>query len=66
LSTDIWDEVIKEYNSELDKLRLSVSGGQADSFAHYRQMVGQIHGIEWARNNLTNIIKKNMYDEEDD
>ena len=66
MSIDIWDEVIKEYNSELDKLRLSVSGGQADSFAHYRQMVGQILGIEWARNNLTNIIKKSMYDEEDD
>jgi hypothetical protein len=29
-------------------------------------MVGQILGIEWARNNLTNIIKKSMYDEEDD
>ena len=66
MSTDIWDEVIKEYNKELDQLRLSVSGGQADSSAHYRQMVGQIHGIEWARNNLTNIIKKNIYEEEDD
>ena len=63
---DIWDEVIKEYNNELDKLRLTVSSGQADSFANYRQLVGLIQGIEWSRNNLTNIIKKSMYDEEDD
>ena len=55
---DIWDEVIKEYNNELNKLRLNVSSGQADSFAHYRQLVGLIQGIEWSRNNLTDIVKK--------
>ena len=65
MSTDIWDEVIKEYNSELDKLRLTISGGQADSCAHYRQLVGLVQGIEWSRNNLTNIVKKNMYEEDD-
>ena len=63
---DIWDEVIKEYNNELDKLRLSVSSGQAEDFAHYRQLVGLIQGIEWSRNNLKSIIQKRMYDEEDD
>jgi len=63
---DIWDEVIKEYNNELDKLRITVSSGQAEDFAHYRQLVGLIQGIEWSRNNLTNIMKKNMYDEEDE
>jgi len=63
---EIWDEVIKEYNNELDKLRLSVSSGQAEDFAHYRQLVGLIQGIEWSRNNLTSIVKKNIYDEEDD
>ena len=63
---DIWDEVVKEYNDELTKLRNGICNGQSDTFAHYRQMVGHIYGIEWARNNLTNIIKKSMYDEEDD
>ena len=42
-----------------------ISGGQADSFAHYRQLVGLVQGIEWSRNNLTNIVKKNMYEEDD-
>ena len=63
---DIWDEVIKEYNNELDKLRLSVSSGQAEDFAHYRQLVGLIQGIEWSRNQLKNIVNKRLYDEEDD
>ena len=63
---DIWDEVVKEYDNELNKLRLTVSSGQAEDFAHYRQLVGLIQGIEWSRNNLKSIIKKRMYDEEDD
>ena len=43
---DIWDEVVKEYDNELTKLRLSVSSGQAEDFVHYRQLVGLIQGIE--------------------
>ena len=63
---DMWDEVVKEYDNELNKLRLTVSSGQAEDFAHYRQLVGLIQGIEWSRNNLKSIIKTRMYDEEDD
>jgi hypothetical protein len=63
---DVWDEVVKEYNDELNKLRLNVSGGQADSFAHYRQLVGLVQGIEWSRNKLTEVVKKRLYEEEDD
>ena len=61
---DIWDEVVKEYNDELNKLRLNVSGGQADSFAHYRQLVGLVQGIEWSRNKCcwpTGDPKKNGF-----
>jgi hypothetical protein len=63
---DIWDEVVSEYNNELTKLRNNVSDGQADNFAHYRQIVGNIYGIEWSRNKLTEIVKKRLYEEEDD
>ena len=63
---DIWDEVIKEYNDELDKLKNSVSNGQSDSFAHYKQMVGHIHGIEWSINKLKDIVKKRIYADEED
>jgi len=63
---DMWDEVVKEYDNELNKLRLTVSSGQAEDFAHYRQLVGLIQGIEWSRNQLKNVVKKRLYDEEDD
>jgi hypothetical protein len=62
---DMWDEVVKEYDNELNKLRLTVSSGQAEDFAHYRQLVGLIQGIEWSRNQLKNIVNKRLYDEED-
>ena len=62
---DIWDEVVKEYDNELTKLRLSVSGGQAEDFAHYRQLVGLIQGIEWSRQTFTSIVKSRIYEDEE-
>mgnify|MGYP003150352636 CR=1 FL=1 len=63
---DIWDEVVSEYNEEINRLRIGLSQGIAEDFPHYRQVVGSISGIEWARNNLTDIIKKRMYKEDDE
>ena len=63
---DIWDEVVSEYNNEINNLRTALSNGSAGDYAHYRQMVGSISGIEWARDNLTNIIKKRMYMEDEE
>ena len=62
---EIWDEVIKDYNEELNKLKNIISNGTAESFANYRQLVGHIQGIEWARENFTTIVKRRMYDEEE-
>ena len=62
---EIWDEVIKEYNNELLRLRSLVSDGGADSFSHYREIVGHIHGVQWSREIFTTILKKRMYDEEE-
>ena len=58
---EIWDEVIQEFNEEIKKLRLTISGGAAEDYAHYRQLVGSIQGLEWGRSNLTEIIKKRTY-----
>jgi hypothetical protein len=62
---EIWDEVVKDYNNELHKLTNILSEGNADSYSHYRQLVGHIKGIEWAREIFTTIIKRRMYDEEE-
>lgn len=63
---DIWDEVIAEYGEETNRLRLSLSQGLAEDYSHYRQIVGSISGIEWARDNLSNILKNRLYKEDDD
>ena len=62
---EIWDAVIKEYNSELLRLKNIIAEGGAESFSHYRELVGHIQGIEWSRTVFTSILKKQMYDEEE-
>ena len=61
---DIWDEVVQGFNSEIERLKNSLGYGSAEDYAHYRQVVGSIQGFEWARNNLTEIIKKRIYEED--
>ncbi len=60
----MWDEVVQEFNEEIERLKVSLSNGVAEDFAHYRQLVGSVQGLEWARTNLTEIIKKRMYKED--
>ena len=63
---ELWDEVIQEYNEEIQRLRLSLGNGSADDYAHYRQLVGSIQGLEWARINLNDIVKKRIFSEEEE
>ena len=63
---ELWDEVIQEYKEEIQRLRLSLGSGTAEDYAHYRQLVGSIQGLEWARINLNDIIKKRMFSEEEE
>jgi hypothetical protein len=63
---EIWDEVIIEFNKEIDKLRIMLGNGNAEDYPHYRQTVGSIQGLEWARTNLTDIIKKRTYGDDED
>ena len=62
---NIWDEVVTEFNVEINNLRTTLSNGSAEDYSLYRQIVGSITGIEWARDNLTDIVKKRMYMEDD-
>ena len=63
---DIWDEIVIEFNEELNKLKTTLGNGSAEDYSHYRQLVGSISGIEWARHNLTNIVKKRIYQEDNE
>ena len=61
---EIWDEIIQEFNSEIERLKASLGDGAAEDFAHYRQLVGSIQGLEWSKENLTTLIKKRTYSED--
>ena len=61
---EIWDEVVQEFNQEIERLKASLGDGAAEDFANYRQLVGSIQGLDWASSNLTDIIKKRMYEED--
>ena len=63
---EIWDEVIVELTTEMDKLRLMLGNGNAEDYSHYRQIVGSLQGLEWARTNLTDILKKRAYGDDED
>ena len=63
---DIWDEVITEFNNEINNLRVTLGNGSAEDYPHYCQIVGSISSLEWARDNLTQIIKKRIYMEDED
>ena len=62
---EIWDEVIKEYNKEINNLRLALGNGSAEDYSDYRQIVGSISSLEWARDNLTDLVKKRIYMEDE-
>ena len=63
---DIWDEVITEYNKEIENLKSSLASGSMEDYSHYRQLVGSINGIEWSRQQLTEIIKRRQHSDEED
>lgn len=63
---DIWDEIVTEYNKEINSLRLTLGNGSAEDYSHYRQIVGSISSLEWARDNLTDLVKKRIYMEDED
>jgi hypothetical protein len=63
---DIWDEIVQELNQEINQLRVTIGNGSAEDYPHYRQVVGSISGLEWARDNLTSIVKKRIYMEEEE
>jgi hypothetical protein len=63
---DIWDDVIQSYNKEIEGLKNSLASGSIEDYAHYRQLVGSISGIEWSRQQLTEIIKRRQHSDEED
>tara|TARA_R100001163_G_scaffold43094_2_gene32515 strand:+ start:1768 stop:1953 length:186 start_codon:yes stop_codon:yes gene_type:complete len=57
---ELFDEIRHVYSEEIKKLQESLGNGSAEDYPHYRQMVGSIHSIEWAKQTFDNIVKKRL------
>ncbi len=57
---ELFDEIRHAYSEEIKKLQESLGNGSAEDYPHYRQMVGSIQSIEWAKETFNNIVKKRM------
>ena len=62
---DIFDEIIKRYADEIQNLKNTLADGNADSYDSYKQIVGTINCIEWARTQFIETIKKRNNTEDD-
>ncbi len=60
---EIFDKVLKAYDEELSQLKETLGNGSAEDYSHYRQLVGSIASIEWAKQTLKNVLKKTMEDD---
>jgi len=57
---EIFDKVLKAYDEEARNLKETLGNGSAEDYPHYRQLVGSIASIEWAKQTLKNVLKKTM------
>jgi|TARA_R110000787_G_scaffold251559_1_gene357048 hypothetical protein len=60
----LWEELTQEYDKQIEELKNLLAYGTASSYADYRQIVGRIEGIELSKDNLVNIVKTRIYEEE--
>jgi len=62
---NIYEEVSREYDKQIEELKNLLAYGTASSYADYKQIVGRIEGIELSKDNLINIVKTRIYSEEE-
>ena len=60
---EIFDKVLKAYDEEARNLKETLGNGSAEDYPHYRQLVGSIASIEWAKQTLKDVLKKTMEDD---
>ena len=60
----LWEELTREYDKQIEELKNLLAYGSASSYADYRQIVGRIEGIELSKDNLVNIVKTRIYEED--
>ena len=60
---ELFDIVLKTYAEELSQLKETLGNGSAEDYPHYRQLVGSIASIQWAKQTLKDVLKQTMEDD---
>ena len=60
----LWEEITKELDKQIEDLKNLLEYGGSSSYDEYRQVVGRIEGLELAKEQITNIVKIRIYEEE--
>ena len=65
---EAWDEIVLEYNKEMERVKEVLSEGAPSSFAEYQNLVGYCKGIMFSRTTFTSIItnRNQVIDNEED
>ena len=62
---DIFETIAHVYQEEIENQEISLAQGNPTDYASYKQVVGYIAGVEWAKQNLRDIVQKQLYIEEE-
>ena len=62
---DIFETIAQVYQEEIENQMNSLAQGNPSDYSSYKQVVGYIAGLEWARQNLRDIVQKQLYIEEE-
>ena len=63
---DIFETIAQVYQEEIENQKISLAQGNPTDYASYKQVVGYIAGVEWAKQNLRDIVQKQLYIEEEE
>ena len=58
---DIFETIAQVYQEEIENQKISLAQGNPTDYASYKQVVGYIAGVEWAKQNLRDIVQKQLY-----
>jgi|TARA_A100000171_G_C2100014_1_gene129152 hypothetical protein len=62
---DLFETIAQVYTDEIENQKISLAQGNPSDYPAYKQVVGYIAGLEWAKQNLRDIIHKQLYIEEE-
>ena len=62
---DIFETIAQVYQEEIENQKNSLAQGNPVDYHSYKQVVGYIAGIEWAKQNLRDIVQKQLYIEDE-